>query len=301
MELRGKGGQFQYAGFQSISQLGQYFTLSINGAKTRLYTSVNCMSATNRWLMGEISEEMRGNFGDDFQKKDEVELMDYTESATTGSRSMEKGPVDCALPLLIKKYDDGFFTSEFISPDFKGTIQVSRSLGAGLALQEKKPGKIILMAGGTGIYPFIDTIDILYKKALVDANHAKKEKILSLNPAVGDPWLNEFTFEVAASFQNPTDIHPMTLFQLSELCDLLPGRFVCSLKVSHPGNDFPKKYPGIRLTSERFEGFLNKQLSSEEKIDGISQMYMCGPTRMTGSILKAFDQYSISTEKYTII
>ena len=51
---------------------------------------------------------------------------------------------------------------------------MSRSMGAGLALQEKKPGKIIILAGGTGIYPFIDTIDILYKRYLVSINHEKK-------------------------------------------------------------------------------------------------------------------------------
>ena len=79
-----------------------------------------------------------------------------------------------------------------------------------------------------------------------------------MNPAVNDPWLNEFTFEVVASFQNPTDIHPMTLFQLSELSNLFTDKFTCSLKVSRPGNDFLKKYPGIKLTSERFEGYLNK-------------------------------------------
>ena len=94
------------------------------------------------------------------------------------------------MPLLIKRYDDGFFTSDMISEKFQGTIRVSRSLGAGLALQEKKPGKIIILAGGTGIYPFIDTIDVLYKKVLFDTDHPKKEKILSLNPALKDPWLN---------------------------------------------------------------------------------------------------------------
>ena len=93
------------------------------------------------------------------------------------------------MPLLIKRYDDGFFTSDMISEKFQGTIRVSRSLGAGLALQEKKPGKIIILAGGTGIYPFIDTIDVLYKRYLVSINHEKKEKTLLLNPGLSNECL----------------------------------------------------------------------------------------------------------------
>ena len=74
----------------------------------------------------------------------------------------------------MKRYNDGYFTSDLISSDFNSDIKVSWARGSGLALQEKKPGKIIILAGGTGIFPFIDTIDILYKKALVDQNHPMK-------------------------------------------------------------------------------------------------------------------------------
>ena len=59
LELVGSDGKkFKYKGFQHISQLGQYFTLTINkcNTKTRLYTSVNCMNLSNRKLMAAISE-----------------------------------------------------------------------------------------------------------------------------------------------------------------------------------------------------------------------------------------------------
>ena len=115
----------------------------------------------------------------------------------------------------MKRYGDGYFTSDLISPNFNSPIQVSCAKGAGLALHQKKPGKIILLAGGTGVYPFIDTIDILYKKALVDQNHPMKHKILEMDPAVADPCLNKFSFLIYASFNSHLDIHPMTLHQLS--------------------------------------------------------------------------------------
>ena len=74
---------------------------------------------------------------------------------------------------------------------------------------------MIILAGGTGIYPFIDTIDILYKKALVDQNHPMKQRILEMDPAVEDPCLNDFCFLIYASFSSHLDMHPITLYQLN--------------------------------------------------------------------------------------
>lgn len=73
-------------------------------------------------------------------------------------------------------------------------------MGAGLALHEQKPGRIIIFAGGTGVYPYIDTFDILYKKLLCDQKHNLKNKIRSSDPAVDDPHLNSFQFMILASF-----------------------------------------------------------------------------------------------------
>ena len=42
-------------------------------------------------------------------------------------------------------------------------IVVSEEKGEGLQLSNTKPGKIILVVGGTGLYPFCDLIDLLYK------------------------------------------------------------------------------------------------------------------------------------------
>ena len=168
---------------------------------------------------------------------------------------------DSFLPLLIKKYDDGLFTSQLISPHFSGSINVSCAKGAGLALQEKNPGKIILLAGGTGIYPFIDTIDVLYKKAL---EHPIKEMILEMNPAVTDPCLDSFNFVIYASFTSQSDLHPMTLYQLNDLSWMLPKtKFLCYVKIgeTQKRREFSKTYPKVKLSQERFEEFLGKHVS----------------------------------------
>ena len=96
-------------------------------------------------------------------------------------------------------------------------------------------------------------------------------------------------------------MHPMTLYQLSELGRLLPGKFTCNLKVSDLMSSFAKNYPGLKVKNERFEEFLSKELGSASKIKDISQIYMCGPTRLTVSVLETLDQYSVGPEKYKII
>ena len=74
----------------------------------------------------------------------------------------------------MKRYEGGFFTSDFISRKDQGNISVSCAKGSGMALQDQKPGKIIILAGGTGFYPFIDLIDVLYKKAICEDGHERK-------------------------------------------------------------------------------------------------------------------------------
>lgn len=69
--------------------------------------------------------------------------------------------------MLIKKYDDGEFTSKFLHTGFKGDIRISCPRGRGLGLQDLPDTnaiqKIIMFSGGTGIFPFADTIDLAFK------------------------------------------------------------------------------------------------------------------------------------------
>ena len=75
------------------------------------------------------------------------------------------------IPLLIKKYDKGAFTNEFLIQGYDKDIKISPPRGRGLSLHEITGGHIILLAGGTGLFPFCDTIDILYKEMLVSQNN----------------------------------------------------------------------------------------------------------------------------------
>ena len=67
------------------------------------------------------------------------------------------------MPLLMKKYPKSSFTSRFLDSAFKGEVTISKPLGRGLSLHEMPPGELIFFAGGTGINPFCDVIDIMFK------------------------------------------------------------------------------------------------------------------------------------------
>ena len=61
----------------------------------------------------------------------------------------------------MKLYPNGKLTPEiFKNPN---SIKLSEERGEGLRLKDVGPGKLILVAGGTGLFPFSDLIDLLYK------------------------------------------------------------------------------------------------------------------------------------------
>jgi len=67
--------------------------------------------------------------------------------------------------LVIKKYSKGELTSRLLINKFKGEIIVSAPMGAGMNYQDlRDDGKLIIVCGGTGVLPFCDLIDLLFKR-----------------------------------------------------------------------------------------------------------------------------------------
>ena len=124
-------------------------------------------------------------------------------------------------------YPGGKFT-EGIQKGPVERLLISHSKGEGLQLSITKPGKIILVAGGTGIYPFSDFIDLLYKEQLMLHNPAAKEEILNVSPVLASEPFKNFTFEMLAAFQHIEDMHIITFEQLLFLAE--KGRLKLTLK-----------------------------------------------------------------------
>ena len=78
------------------------------------------------------------------------------------------------------------------------------------------------MAGGTGIFPFSDLIDLIFKEHLMKEKHELSEIILQQNPILVNKPFSKFTFVLLLAIHEPEDIHPITLHQLARL-SLIPN------------------------------------------------------------------------------
>lgn len=84
---------------------------------------------------------------------------------------------------MLKIYHNGKFTSHLRNSSFNITnLKLSCPKGRGLELATTPPGKIIVLAAGTGLYPFCDLIDLLFKSQILLEDHESKQKILKNNP-----------------------------------------------------------------------------------------------------------------------
>ena len=75
-------------------------------------------------------------------------------------------------------------------------LNISQPLGRGLELSETPAGRIIIVAGGTGIFPFSDLIDLIYKERLISLKHELSEVILRNNPILHSRPFEKYSFVV---------------------------------------------------------------------------------------------------------
>ena len=101
---------------------------------------------------------------------------------------------------------------------------------------ELRPGKIIIIAGGTGLYPFGDLIDLLFKNHLLQTRPDLKSILLEKDPILKTNPFDKFTFELYLAVGSLDDIHPLTLAQLNELSKNLK-LFQLTVKLSNQKKD----------------------------------------------------------------
>ena len=118
------------------------------------------------------------------------------------------------------------------------------------------PGKILIVAGGTGIYPFCDLLDLLYKEQLMKEKPQLRDEILELSPVLKDDPFKDFTFELIAAFRHFQDIHVITLEQLLYLAE--KGRLKVTLKLKGDLEGVPENH-SMGETNESFEKLVVKK------------------------------------------
>ena len=81
-------------------------------------------------------------------------------------------------------------------------LQLSCLRGEGLHFAELKPGRIIIVAGGTGLYPFSDLIDLLFKSLLLKTRPELKKVLLDHDPLLGSNPFDNFSFSLYLAVGN---------------------------------------------------------------------------------------------------
>ena len=71
---------------------------------------------------------------------------------------------------------------------------ISRNRGLGLSLQTMRMGDIVVIAGGTGINPFCDLIDLLFKDMVISSNHTLSSTIKAYDPILNTHPFEHFNF-----------------------------------------------------------------------------------------------------------
>ena len=78
-------------------------------------------------------------------------------------------------------------------------LRISHEKGLGLQLSSIGSHRIIIIAGGTGFFPFYDTLDLFFKSELMNSPHCKealKKELLALDPILGKYSFGQLHFEV---------------------------------------------------------------------------------------------------------
>lgn len=132
---------------------------------------------------------------------------------------------------------------------------MSSPRGQGLMLNEVGKGWAAIVAGGTGLYPFSDLIDLLFKDKLAKSNPQIAQEILQTSPILrGRPFEN-FSFLLLGAFNFLEDIHPVTLHQILFL-STDENKFVTILNMKDSSAKVQLNGTKISFSNSRFEELL---------------------------------------------
>jgi hypothetical protein len=130
------------------------------------------------------------------------------------------------------------------------SLRLSCEKGEGLQFGRLKPGRVIMVAGGSGMNPFCDLIDLLYKEQLLRSAPELRREVHDLSPVLASDPFKPFTFQLIAAFESLDDLHPITLRQIAFLSKR--GRLKLTLKIKDCSGGGLRELYNVRVISTPF-------------------------------------------------
>ncbi|CAD8128226.1 unnamed protein product [Paramecium sonneborni] len=260
--------------FTTIHSFGKYFQIqSLKSTKTpiRQYTCIISMAPEN------VA----------YRK----ELVQYIETIVT-TQQQAKIPQQTKylqeLPLIIKCYESKNGFSQYIHNHKDEIYDIQGPYGPPHGIPNR--GKIVIICGGTGIFPFLDLLDFILKTIVyqIALNKFGKQIADSLNPfdCQYNTNIHITLFFAAANKQEllGTDI----LFPIIQLQKFLDKEFVrLIIKIKD-------KIEGIETVDERFsKGMFDKFLG---KILDYQRFLICGPPQMQASVPNILKEMGVQNQ-----
>ena len=201
------------------------------------------------------------------------------------------------LPLLMKLYNNGALTRNLYLDQYKNcSLQLSQPRGRGLELETTPEGTILIIAGGTGIYPFMDFIDLKFKQKLISWNHPHTATILNNDPILRRCDFSRWRVNLLLAIQDPSDLHPMTLHQLNYLSKE-PENFKTLIRLRNH-EEMKKEFPHLSYTTDRFETRNESEVSDNKLV----RVWLCGPpSTNSGVASQLIERLNFPREKLLIV
>ena len=158
-----------------------------------------------------------------------------------------------------------------------------------------KPGRIVMVAGGTGLFPFSDFIDLLFKEELMKHQPELTEEILRLSPVLKDSPFKKWSFEMLAAFGHVEDMHMASLEQLLYLAE--KGRMKITFKFKEDPHGVVEEGRNIDFTSTGFHNLLEQKMSE----GNVSRVWICGPPGMNQMVSKFMREKYDDPDLYLIV
>ena len=105
---------------------------------------------------------------------------------------------------MMKVYENGKLTAALKAANFVNmNVKFSCTRGRGLELEDTKAGRVIVVAGGTGLFPFSDIIDLLFKAQVIQEKHKLSQELIKADPILKKKPFEKFEFVFLIAINEP--------------------------------------------------------------------------------------------------